>query len=73
MYIAYNYKLYLFFNLYFQDVSLDSVELTFKDQYLARSDMWRLKTRLVSFSFLTKIILLLYNLNLNSSIADLDT
>lgn len=30
-----------------KDVSLDSVELTFKDQYLARSDMWRLKTHLV--------------------------
>ncbi|PRD26788.1 UNVERIFIED_CONTAM: Depdc5 [Trichonephila clavipes] len=30
-----------------KDVSLDSVELTFKDQYLARSDMWRLKNYLV--------------------------
>ncbi|XP_035231788.1 GATOR complex protein DEPDC5-like isoform X2 [Stegodyphus dumicola] len=31
-----------------KDVSLDSVELTFKDQYLARSDMWRLKRHLVN-------------------------
>jgi hypothetical protein len=30
------------------DVALDSVELTFKDQYLGRSDMWRLKNSLVS-------------------------
>ncbi|GIY15543.1 GATOR complex protein DEPDC5, partial [Caerostris extrusa] len=30
------------------DVSLDSVELTFKDQYLARSDMWRLKIHLIN-------------------------
>lgn len=29
-------------------VSLDSVELTFKDQYLGRSEMWRLKTNLVN-------------------------
>ena len=27
--------------------ALDSVELTFKDQYLGRSDMWRLKNCLV--------------------------
>lgn len=31
------------------EVALDSVELTFKDQYLGRSDMWRLKNSLVSF------------------------
>ncbi|XP_021209153.2 GATOR complex protein DEPDC5 isoform X2 [Bombyx mandarina] len=31
-----------------QDVALDSVELTFKDQYLGRSEMWRLKNHLVS-------------------------
>ncbi|XP_042899782.1 GATOR complex protein Iml1 isoform X2 [Parasteatoda tepidariorum] len=31
-----------------KDISLDSVELTFKDQYLARSDMWRLKTFLIN-------------------------
>ncbi|XP_049866618.1 GATOR complex protein Iml1 isoform X2 [Pectinophora gossypiella] len=30
------------------DVSLDSVELTFKDQYMGRSEMWRLKNHLVS-------------------------
>ncbi|XP_015788875.1 GATOR complex protein DEPDC5 isoform X2 [Tetranychus urticae] len=30
-----------------KDVTLDSVELTFKDQYLSRSDMWRLKCHLV--------------------------
>lgn len=30
------------------DVALDSVELTFKDQYLGRSEMWRLKNYLVS-------------------------
>ncbi len=29
------------------DVSLDSVELTFKDQYTGRSEMWRLKNSLV--------------------------
>lgn len=28
-------------------VALDSVEITFKDQYLGRSEMWRLKTNLV--------------------------
>ncbi|XP_058067307.1 GATOR complex protein Iml1 [Anopheles bellator] len=28
------------------DVALDSVEITFKDQYIGRSEMWRLKTRL---------------------------
>lgn len=29
------------------DVALDSVELLFKDHYLNRSDMWRLKNSLV--------------------------
>ncbi|XP_068246692.1 GATOR complex protein Iml1 isoform X2 [Palaemon carinicauda] len=29
-------------------VALELVELTFKDQYLSRSDMWRLKTNLVN-------------------------
>jgi hypothetical protein len=28
-------------------VELDSIELTFKDQYLGRSEMWRLKNSLV--------------------------
>lgn len=27
---------------------LDSVELTFRDQYLGRSEMWRLKTSMVN-------------------------
>ncbi|XP_033628434.1 GATOR complex protein DEPDC5-like isoform X2 [Asterias rubens] len=30
-----------------QDVGLDLVELVFKDQYISRSDMWRLKNSLV--------------------------
>ncbi|XP_013146136.1 PREDICTED: DEP domain-containing protein 5 isoform X6 [Papilio polytes] len=30
------------------DVALDSVEVTFKDQYMGRSEMWRLKNHLVS-------------------------
>uniref|UniRef100_A0A182NJK6 DEP domain-containing protein n=1 Tax=Anopheles dirus TaxID=7168 RepID=A0A182NJK6_9DIPT len=30
------------------DVALDSVEITFKDQYIGRSEMWRLKTRLTN-------------------------
>ena len=30
------------------DVALDSVELLFRDHYLNRSDMWRLKLSLVS-------------------------
>ncbi|XP_072943926.1 GATOR complex protein Iml1 isoform X2 [Epargyreus clarus] len=30
------------------DVALDSVELTFKEQYMGRSEMWRLKNHLVS-------------------------
>ncbi|XP_078195211.1 GATOR1 complex protein DEPDC5 isoform X18 [Callithrix jacchus] len=31
-----------------KDVTLDLVELTFKDQYIGRGDMWRLKKSLVS-------------------------
>ncbi|XP_069789694.1 GATOR1 complex protein DEPDC5 isoform X4 [Narcine bancroftii] len=31
-----------------KDVTLDLVELTFKDQYIGRSDMWRLKKNLVN-------------------------
>ncbi|XP_065337206.1 GATOR complex protein Iml1 isoform X2 [Cloeon dipterum] len=31
-----------------EDVALDSVELTFKDQYLGRSDMWRLKNTMMN-------------------------
>lgn len=33
------------------DVALDSIELTFKDQYLGRSEMWRLKNSLVKYFF----------------------
>lgn len=29
------------------DVALDSVEMTFRDQYMGRSEMWRLKKSLV--------------------------
>lgn len=37
-------SMYCFF---FKDVTLDLVELTFKDQYIGRGDMWRLKKSLV--------------------------
>lgn len=30
-------------------VALDSVEITFKDQYMGRSEMWRLKSYLVIY------------------------
>ncbi|XP_054736212.1 GATOR complex protein Iml1 isoform X3 [Anastrepha obliqua] len=30
------------------DVALDSIEITFKDQYMGRSEMWRLKTYLTN-------------------------
>ncbi|KAK9687602.1 Vacuolar membrane-associated protein Iml1 [Popillia japonica] len=30
------------------DVALDSIELTFKDQYMGRSEMWRLKNSLIN-------------------------
>lgn len=33
------------------DVALDSIELTFKDQYMGRSEMWRLKNTLVSYQY----------------------
>lgn len=36
---------------YFQDVTLDLVELTFKDQYIGRGDMWRLKKSLVGWLY----------------------
>lgn len=29
-------------------VALDSLEISFKDQYMGRSEMWRLKTHLVT-------------------------
>lgn len=35
----------------FQDVTLDLVELTFKDQYIGRGDMWRLKKSLVGWLY----------------------
>lgn len=31
-----------------ESVALDSIELTFKDQYMGRSEMWRLKNSLVN-------------------------
>ncbi|XP_038057653.1 GATOR complex protein DEPDC5-like isoform X1 [Patiria miniata] len=38
-----------------QDVCLDLVELVFKDQYISRSDMWRLKNSLIgSCAYLSK-------------------
>lgn len=37
------------------DVALDSIEITFKDQYMGRSEMWRLKKYLVSFIYLSII------------------
>ena len=30
-----------------EDLALDSVELTFREQYLGRSEMWRIKAQLV--------------------------
>lgn len=45
-----NSKVNLVFVL--QDVTLDLVELTFKDQYIGRGDMWRLKKCLVSLRFI---------------------
>jgi hypothetical protein len=44
-----------------EDVALDSVELTFKDQYMGRSEMWRLKNSLVSIMIhLKELYLILY-------------
>lgn len=31
-----------------ENVALDSIELTFKDQYMGRSEMWRLKNSLLN-------------------------
>ncbi|XP_032513466.1 GATOR complex protein Iml1 isoform X2 [Danaus plexippus] len=50
--IATTFQLRTFADVYINivnvpDVALDSVELTFKDQYLGRSEMWRLKNHLV--------------------------
>lgn len=38
------------------DVALDSIEITFKDQYMGRSEMWRLKKYLVQSALETIII-----------------
>lgn len=47
------------------DVALDSVELTFKDQYMGRSEMWRLKNSLVNkyiiFLFIQYIHYIMYH------------
>lgn len=50
--IATTFQLRTFADVYINivnvaDVALDSVELTFKDQYMGRSEMWRLKNHLV--------------------------
>ncbi|XP_012252064.2 GATOR complex protein Iml1 isoform X6 [Athalia rosae] len=51
--IATTFQLRTFADVYMNivnpdDVALDSVELTFKDQYMGRSEMWRLKNSLVN-------------------------
>ncbi|KAL1140271.1 hypothetical protein AAG570_000203, partial [Ranatra chinensis] len=51
--IATTFQLYNYNDVYVnlvnpENVALDSVELTFKDQYLGRSEMWRLKKSLVN-------------------------
>ena len=40
----------------FDSVVLDSLEITFKDQYLGRSEMWRLRNNIVNSSFLRSFI-----------------
>uniref|UniRef100_A0A2K5IKH0 DEP domain-containing protein n=1 Tax=Colobus angolensis palliatus TaxID=336983 RepID=A0A2K5IKH0_COLAP len=40
-----------------KDVTLDLVELTFKDQYIGRGDMWRLKKSLVRCAFFESLLL----------------
>lgn len=44
-------------------VALDSMELTFKDQYMGRSEMWRLKNSLVRIHLNTKIMSFLHYKN----------
>lgn len=44
--VSFEQNLSVFFSP-LQDVTLDLVELTFKDQYIGRGDMWRLKKSLV--------------------------
>ena len=52
-----NYKSLVVNKVRKEDVALDSVELLFKEQYLGRSEMWRLKKSLIdSVVFLKKKI-----------------
>ena len=52
-----NYKSLVVNKVIKEDVALDSVELLFKEQYLGRSEMWRLKKTLIdSVVFLKKKI-----------------
>ena len=52
-----NYKSLVVNKVVKEDVALDSVELLFKEQYLGRSEMWRLKKSLIdSVVFLKKKI-----------------
>lgn len=51
--IAASFQLRTFADVYVNivniaDVALDSVELTFRDQYMGRSEMWRLKNHLIN-------------------------
>lgn len=51
------------------DVALDSIELTFKDQYMGRSEMWRLKNSLVQMNnqvFFILIVFFFFKKNLNN-------
>ena len=41
---------------FFQDVALDLVELTYKEQYFSKADMWRLRQSLVSSSITDKVV-----------------
>nr|CAD7589464.1 unnamed protein product [Timema genevievae] len=52
------------------DVALDSVELTFKDQYMGRSEMWRLKNSLVVFRSNTSMVYLF--IQMSSEMWDFD-
>ena len=52
-----NYKSIVVKKVRKKDVALDSVEMLFKEQYLGRSEMWRLKKSLMdSVVFLKKKI-----------------
>ena len=39
-----------------REVGLDLVELSFKDQYITRSDMWRVTCSLVSMSHAVLVV-----------------